>query len=569
MSMNPRLLRPTASGAVAVALDSSGNVIPSVSYSEGGENYVAHIFNTSGSLRVLRPVSVEYLVIAGGGGGGRDMFSPNRSAGGGGAGGYRSSVVGSASGANSSAESTLALIANTYTVTVGAGGVGGINTNGSHRGGNGQDSSFSSITATGGGGGGGHRSDSGADRAGLNGGSGGGAAGGALGGTGVSLQGTAGGNGALAVAAPFNSAGGGGAGAAGAAATDSPSFVSPGGDGLESPISGSAVFRGGGGGAVGSADNSSGGAGGGGAGGGVAGTPNTGGGGGANRGGNGGAGGSGIVIVRYKRAASLSLNNADAQDWVNRVYANGGTVSTSTASAVNTFCNDIDAAGIRDRFYRLNLFCGTGLNAALVPVYRGTSLGGTQYGNATDTNNGPFVSGDYADTGATGGLKGGGSTKYLDTGFASNVLGQTDRHMSAFFDLATSVNNRYWFGTDQSGCGSSFWAIGSSSTTSAEFRSGIPGAGSVASSGKIQLLVSGNGTAQSYLNGSASTSISGTAYTAPAQNIFVHALNRCGSATDFGSCRVQAYSLGAAFTAQQAADFYTAILAFQTAMGRV
>lgn len=259
----------------------------------------------------------------------------------------------------------------------------------------------------------------------------------------------------------------------------------------------------------------------------------------------------------------------EAAAWRSAVVANGGSVSASTMKAVSKFCADIDAAGIRDRFYRLNLFAGTGLNAALVPLYRGQSRTGTQYGNTADTNNGPFVSGDYAETGATGGLKGNGSSKYLDTGFASNVLGQTDRHMSAFFDLATSVFNRYWFGTDESGCGSSFWAIGSGSTTLAQFRCGIPGAGSVASSGKIQLLVSGNGTAQSYLNGSASTSISGTAFTAPAQDIFVHALNRCGSPADFGSCRVQSYSLGAGFTAQQAADFYTAILAFQTSMGRV
>lgn len=270
---------------------------------------------------------------------------------------------------------------------------------------------------------------------------------------------------------------------------------------------------------------------------------------------------------RTLRPAGNALH-ADAASWMAAVVANGGSVSGATLSAVNTFCKAIISAGIRDRFYRLNLLCGTGLNACLVPLYRGPSLGGTQYGNATDINVGPFVSGDYNETGASGGLKGNGSSKYLDTGFASNVLGQTDRHMSVFFDLATSVNNRYWFGTDQSGCGSSFWAIGSSSTTSAEFRCGIPGAGSVASSGKIHLLVSGNGTAQSYLNGAASTSISGTAFTAPAQNIFVHALNRCGSPTDYGSCRTQSYSLGAAMTAAQAAAYYTAMQTFQTALGR-
>lgn len=54
----------------------------------------------------------------------------------------------------------------------------------------------------------------------------------------------------------------------------------------------------------------------------------------------------------------------EAQDWRNRVITNGGTVSGSTLTAVSNFCRSIDAAGLRDRFYRLNLFCGTGLSAA-------------------------------------------------------------------------------------------------------------------------------------------------------------------------------------------------------------
>jgi hypothetical protein len=80
-------------------------------------------------------------------------------------------------------------------------------------------------------------------------------------------------------------------------------------------------------------------------------------------------------VTRYlgaKWGISLppQVSNADAQSWINRVYGNGGTVSNSTAAAVNAFCDAIDAAGIRDRFYRLNLFCGTGLPACLVPLYQ-------------------------------------------------------------------------------------------------------------------------------------------------------------------------------------------------------
>ena len=130
------------------------------------------------------------------------------------------------------------------------------------------------------------------------------------------------------------------------------------------------------------------------------------------------------------------VSNAEAQDWVNRVYANGGTVSQSTANAVNTFCNAIDAANIRDRFYRLNLFCGgvsqttAGLNAALVPVYRGPSLGGTQYGNTVDTNRGPFVAADYSET---AGLNPGAAnvSKYLDTGVPANVVAANNTHLGA------------------------------------------------------------------------------------------------------------------------------------------
>lgn len=109
------------------------------------------------------------------------------------------------------------------------------------------------------------------------------------------------------------------------------------------------------------------------------------------------------------------VSNAEAQNWINRVYTNNGTVSVSTANAVNNFCNAINAAGIRDRFYRLNLFCGDNLAACLVPLYRGQSLGGTQFGNTTDTNNN-FTSSDYAERGASGGLRGNGSNKWLNPG---------------------------------------------------------------------------------------------------------------------------------------------------------
>ena len=142
----------------------------------------------------------------------------------------------------------------------------------------------------------------------------------------------------------------------------------------------------------------------------------------------------------------------DAAAWRSAVVANGGSVSASTMRAVSTFCAAIDAAGIRDRFYRLNLFCGNSdasLNAVRTPLYRGPSLVGTQYGGTTDTNNN-FVAGDYAETGASGGLTGNGTSKSLNTGIAQSTLSASSRHLAAyemapslysFDDLLGSVNS--------------------------------------------------------------------------------------------------------------------------------
>ena len=270
-------------------------------------NYRIHTFNSSGTFGLTFATDVEYLVVAGGAGGG----VANGGGGGGGAGGYRTNVPGQTSGRNSSAESTLSLSVGNYTVTVGGGGAGNVHggTSG-NRGNAGSNSVFSSITSTGGGYGGGD-----ASRPGGNGGSGGGASrDNQSEGTGTSGQGFDGGR-----AGSNAGGGGGGAGQSGSSGSAS-NQAGNAGNGLQSNITGSAVYRGGGGGggsetpsnpSDGSGDGGAGGGGRGGAAGPVglapqAGTANTGGGGGAsgdhNSGGNhnGQNGGSGVVIVRYQ-----------------------------------------------------------------------------------------------------------------------------------------------------------------------------------------------------------------------------------------------------------------------------
>lgn len=266
-------------------------------------NYFYHLFTASGTFTPSEDLSnVEYLVIAGGGGGiGGETGQYN--GGGGGAGGYRSSVQGELSGGGAAAESPISLTSGTgYAITVGAGGAGiPIGS----AGGSGSNSSFYGITSTGGGGGGGSTSPA------PSGGSGGGGAARpspATGGSGTAGQGFSGGDGG-----PWNGyyagAGGGGAGAPGTGSLAAPPSSNPGfdgGDGVQSSITGEAIYRAGGG--SGSAYPVSGGLGGGGtwddgvgSGRYENGVIATGSGGSASRGSTnpGGSGGSGIVIVRY------------------------------------------------------------------------------------------------------------------------------------------------------------------------------------------------------------------------------------------------------------------------------
>jgi hypothetical protein len=257
-------------------------------------NYWYHTFAASGAFITKQALTVDCLVIAGGGGG-----ASRSGAGGGGAGGYREATG-----------LSLTTLTN-YSVTVGAGGVGGEDDTSPYIGSNGSNSIFSSITSTGGGAGG---LSSTAASGGSGGGGGRNSGSGGAGNT-PSTSPSQGNNGGSS-GSGLGGGGGGGAGAVGGngGATDG----GAGGAGVSSSFTGISVTRAGGGG--GSAEDGTGAGGAGGAGGGgagaslsggsggsgVSGTMNTGGGGGGGGYSSGasvvgGTGGSGIVIVRYAK----------------------------------------------------------------------------------------------------------------------------------------------------------------------------------------------------------------------------------------------------------------------------
>jgi hypothetical protein len=277
------------------------------------------------------------------------------------------------------------------------------------------------------------------------------------------------------------------------------------------------------------------------------------------------------MSARLLRPRSTGFH-PEAQAWRNAVIANGGTVSGSTLTAVSNFCRSIDAAGIRDRFYRLNLFAGDSISAALVPLFRGQSRTGTQYGDGTDTNNN-FVSGDFNNTGSSAGLKGNGSNKYLATGFAGNTLTASNTHLGLSV-LATESGSGYkcaigvfdgsnlaaiYIQRSDNNRAAGFGAGGASSAYAGDIVNGTPLAGGLIVAAYPTMYRNGTATGTS-----ATQSNSITTTTAHA----VFAINSNGTITQYSNARLAGYSIGLTMTASQAAAYNTAWSTFNTALSR-
>lgn len=281
---------------------------------------------------------------------------------------------------------------------------------------------------------------------------------------------------------------------------------------------------------------------------------------------------------RLLRPRATAGYGVDALDWRNRVIANGGSVSAATLKAVDTFCRSIVTNNLRDRFYRLNLFAGDNLSAALVPLFRGPSLTGTQTGNTTDTNVGPFVSGDYS---LTSGLQGNGSTKWLDTGLSADGLDTlaTGHVAAGFTDAAPSTTGVGIIGaTITSGQRYGLLTLGGTIPETRGFWGGTASTdratlAHVANNHVLASRVSATDLTL-YREGTTtntfSTSITPGASSAP---LGVFAILGAAGArnTSFNvyAGRIMSYSIGRSMTASQVAAYHTALEAFRVAIGRL
>jgi hypothetical protein len=271
--------------------------------------------------------------------------------------------------------------------------------------------------------------------------------------------------------------------------------------------------------------------------------------------------------MRSVIAAAPSIHH-EAIDWATRAAANGGVISTTTIRAVSEFCRAIDAAGIRSAMYRVNPFCGGNLSGCLVPLYRGPTFGGTNYGNATDTN-ANFVSGDFTEK---TGLKGNGTTKYLATGFLpSSLPSVTSIHQSVSATGSATSGNAVFMGS-YNGIAAGIFSL-DEYAVAAGARAYRCGNITVGQYPTVTPTV-----AEPHMIGTRTSTTSAVIYRAGVSSSSnATSVTPTSTATQFivfgltgGLCAatLRMYSIGTGLNATQAAAFSAAVIAFNNALGR-
>ncbi len=264
-----------------------------------------------------------------------------------------------------------------------------------------------------------------------------------------------------------------------------------------------------------------------------------------------------------------SITNLDTRDWLTRVYKNGGTVSVATATAVQNFCNSIDSAGIRDRFYRLNLFCGDNLEASTVPLYRGDSRTGPQRGFLYDVANN-IISSDYNESGILSGIKGNGSNKYLETGLGTDFTNNSSLSFGAFITSPTETAFSTYLGVAQNNnADNTILYYRDGFTRGLDGTTSYPNAptNSILTGHHIYSRTASNSYFHSW-NGTSGATSSAASSARGRDGFIIHALNNDGTIANYGNGRISMYHIGLGLSTQQAASFSSIVEAFNTEMGR-
>lgn len=273
------------------------------------------------------------------------------------------------------------------------------------------------------------------------------------------------------------------------------------------------------------------------------------------------------------RVALLSSGlDPEVASYAAAISANGGSVSQTWLRNVNTFVRGCKGDGIWDSLLDVGLLCGVdNLSGALVKLKTPSGV------SRTLTNNN-FVSGDYTASGATAGLKGNATSKFLDTGtVASSFLSLGSASISAYASgfSAEAGTYRTFVGASNAGA-AALVDIGLSNTNRVRgqiSRNGTSYVWSESSTLPESAFCVTSATSTSdlrvYLNGqqSGSTLTTTRNEAITTRSIYILTSNNGGTPAAYSSVRISFYHIGIGLSASQVLALSNRVNALMAAIG--
>lgn len=139
----------------------------------------------------------------------------------------------------------------------------------------------------------------------------------------------------------------------------------------------------------------------------------------------------------YPMNDSSKITNSFDQDvrtYRNNVVSNGGTISDTSLAAINTFVTTLKNKSLWTKVLDMGVFAGNNMAAAMTKLKY--QLDSQKYLGSIN-----FLEADFVETGTNGGLKGDGSTKYLNARFRANQQTNDDSSVSLYHKNSPTTQN--------------------------------------------------------------------------------------------------------------------------------
>jgi len=250
---------------------------------------------------------------------------------------------------------------------------------------------------------------------------------------------------------------------------------------------------------------------------------------------------------------STSLVDADAQAFFDRVTAAGGTLSATEESAVNTLVVQMKADNIWNSMKAVYPMVGASA-AACAQNLKSSSFTGT------------FTSGwTFASTGVTPN----GTSAYFDTTLIPNTSLSLDSIHGSSYSRTNAAQTGPLFSSDNAGTynnGFYIWPNYSGGTVYLRVNDDTSTTGTNTSTLGLSLIIRTSSTIKKYLRNN--VSIINTTVTSTGLNTSSIYLGASRNNANFTSYEQAFASFGDGLDDTQASNFYTAVQAFQTTLGR-